>query len=192
LDKGKPAIGDVAVGSVIYFDRESPESTRLLALHGVEVILASNACGVGKQMLDQMATRALEKWVDIAMAFIKTNGRLDELSQHREGPARCPSQPTSSRTKTTRASRVSHRFDERELASLHATTWRAGRCARLVADEEGPFLAKFNITRSRSIVRRHWVQGRKNSRQRLASATCTNLTFTGNTCALGRFDVSIW
>jgi predicted amidohydrolase len=39
---------------MICFDRENPESARLLALHGAEVILVPNACGVGKQLLDQV------------------------------------------------------------------------------------------------------------------------------------------
>lgn len=68
LDVGKPAIGEVAIGSMICFDRENPESARLLALHGAEVLLVPNACGVGKQLLDQFAVRALENGVNTVMA----------------------------------------------------------------------------------------------------------------------------
>jgi N-carbamoylputrescine amidase len=78
LDVGKPAIGEVAIGSMICFDRENPESARLLALHGAEVLLVPNACGVGKQLLDQFAVRALENGVNTVMA--------NHVSYHGEPP----------------------------------------------------------------------------------------------------------
>ena len=58
----------VAAAEQICYDRENPESARLLAVHGAEVILVPNACGVGKQLLDQFATRAVENGVDMVMA----------------------------------------------------------------------------------------------------------------------------
>ena len=78
LDIGKPAVGEVAIGSMICFDRENPESARLLALHGAEVLLVPNACGVGKQLLDQFAVRALENGVNTVMA--------NHISYHDEPP----------------------------------------------------------------------------------------------------------
>lgn len=41
LDIGK---GTVKIGSMICFDREFPESARILMLKGAEIILAPNAC----------------------------------------------------------------------------------------------------------------------------------------------------
>jgi hypothetical protein len=41
-------------------DREFPESARTLALHGAELILTPNACGLVDAQLRQFQTRAIE------------------------------------------------------------------------------------------------------------------------------------
>lgn len=71
-----PAGGDTArVGTMICFDREFPESARLLALKGAEVILTPNACalddveaGIGDIRIAQFRARAFENAAGVAMA----------------------------------------------------------------------------------------------------------------------------
>jgi len=60
--------GPVEVGAMICFDREQPESARILMLKGAELILTPNACGLDDLRLDQFKIRAWENVVDVAMA----------------------------------------------------------------------------------------------------------------------------
>lgn len=63
LDTGR---GIVKIGSMICFDREFPESTRILMLKGAEVILAPNACPMEINRLSALRTRAYENMVAVA------------------------------------------------------------------------------------------------------------------------------
>lgn len=63
LDTGS---GTVKIGSMICFDREFPESARILMLKGAEVILAPNACPMEINRLSALRTRAYENKVAIA------------------------------------------------------------------------------------------------------------------------------
>ncbi|MDE6529790.1 MAG: carbon-nitrogen hydrolase family protein [Lachnospiraceae bacterium] len=63
LDIGR---GVVKVGSMICFDREFPESARILMLKGAEVILAPNACPMEINRLAALRTRAYENMLAIA------------------------------------------------------------------------------------------------------------------------------
>ncbi len=63
LDIGR---GTVRVGSMICFDREFPESARILMLKGAEVIIAPNACPMEINRLAALRTRAYENKVAIA------------------------------------------------------------------------------------------------------------------------------
>lgn len=58
--------GTVRVGSMICFDREFPESARILMLKGAEVILAPNACPMEINRLSALRTRAYENMLAIA------------------------------------------------------------------------------------------------------------------------------
>ena len=58
--------GTVRVGSMICFDREFPESARILMLRGAEVILAPNACPMELNRLAALRTRAYENMVAVA------------------------------------------------------------------------------------------------------------------------------
>ena len=58
--------GTVRVGSMICFDREFPESARILMLKGAEVILAPNACPMELNRLAALRTRAYENMVAVA------------------------------------------------------------------------------------------------------------------------------
>ena len=60
------AEGSVRVGSMICFDREFPESARILMLKGAEVILAPNACPMEINRLSALRTRAYENMLAVA------------------------------------------------------------------------------------------------------------------------------
>lgn len=62
------AVGEVAVGAMICYDREFPESARILMLNGAEIVLTPNACGLGLNRLTQFRTRAGENLIGVAMA----------------------------------------------------------------------------------------------------------------------------
>jgi N-carbamoylputrescine amidase len=70
--------GDVKIGLMICFDREFPESARILMLEGAELILTPNACNLDDHRLSQFKTRAFENMVGVAMtnyAAPQNNGR---------------------------------------------------------------------------------------------------------------------
>ena len=56
----------VKVGAMICFDREFPESARILMLRGAELILAPNACPMEINRLSALRTRAYENMVAVA------------------------------------------------------------------------------------------------------------------------------
>jgi len=62
------AAGRARVGAMICFDREFPESARILMLKGAELILTPNACDLEPNRLAQFRTRAFENMVGLAMA----------------------------------------------------------------------------------------------------------------------------
>jgi len=61
------AAGPVAVGAMICFDREFPESARLLMLAGAELILVPNACAWDAPRDHQLESRAFENMAAIAL-----------------------------------------------------------------------------------------------------------------------------
>jgi predicted amidohydrolase len=61
------ARGPLEVGAMICFDREFPESARVLALLGAELVLVPNACVFDDHRLNQMKTRAFENKLALAM-----------------------------------------------------------------------------------------------------------------------------
>jgi predicted amidohydrolase len=62
------AAGEVQVGAMICFDREFPESARVLCLLGAELVLTPNACTLERNRLGQFRARAFENMVGMAMA----------------------------------------------------------------------------------------------------------------------------
>ena len=58
--------GMVKVGAMICYDREAPESARILMLRGAELILVPNACPMEINRLSQLRARAFENMVAIA------------------------------------------------------------------------------------------------------------------------------
>ncbi len=63
LDTGK---GTVQVGSMICYDREFPESARILMLKGAELLLVPNACPMEINRISQLRARAFENMLGIA------------------------------------------------------------------------------------------------------------------------------
>lgn len=59
--------GEVRVGCMICYDREFPESARILMLRGAEIILTPNACTLEAHRIGQFRTRAFENMVGVAM-----------------------------------------------------------------------------------------------------------------------------
>lgn len=60
------ACGEVKVGAMICYDREFPESARILMLKGAELILVPNACPMEINRLSQLRSRAYENMLAIA------------------------------------------------------------------------------------------------------------------------------
>lgn len=58
----------IQLGVMICYDREYPESARILMLKGAEIILVPNDCGSMKPRVQALSTRAYENMVGIAMA----------------------------------------------------------------------------------------------------------------------------
>ena len=63
LDTGH---GTVSVGAMTCYDREFPESARILMLKGAEIILVPNACPMELNRISQLRARAFENMVGIA------------------------------------------------------------------------------------------------------------------------------
>ena len=60
------AQGIVKVGAMICYDREFPESARILMLQGAELILVPNACPMEINRLSQLRARAYENMLAVA------------------------------------------------------------------------------------------------------------------------------
>lgn len=58
--------GIVKVGSMICYDREFPESARILMLKGAEILLVPNACPMEINRISQLRGRAYENMIGIA------------------------------------------------------------------------------------------------------------------------------
>ncbi len=61
------AQGDVRTGAMICFDREFPESARILMLKGAELVLTPNACDLEDNRIGQFRARAFENMMGMAM-----------------------------------------------------------------------------------------------------------------------------
>ncbi len=62
------ARGPVEIGAMICYDREFPESARILMLKGAEIVLTPNACELEQNRLGQFRVRAVENMIGVAMA----------------------------------------------------------------------------------------------------------------------------
>jgi len=59
--------GKIRIGAMICYDREFPESARILMLKGAELILVPNACYLDEYRLNQLKIRSFENECAIAM-----------------------------------------------------------------------------------------------------------------------------
>ena len=108
------AAGEVNVGAMICFDREQPESARILMLQGAELILTPNACNLEEMRIDQFKIRAWENMLGVAMANYP--------------------QPM---------------LNGRSVAFAHT-----GECLVMANDQEGVFLATFDLAAMRKVRER--------------------------------------
>lgn len=58
--------GEINVGAMICYDREFPESARILMLKGAELVLVPNACPMEINRLSQLRARSFENMLSIA------------------------------------------------------------------------------------------------------------------------------
>lgn len=78
LDYGR---GKVKLGTMICFDRDFPESARILMLQGSELILVPNACYMSKIRLEQLKVRAYENMVGIVTVnYVNHSGKSSAYS----------------------------------------------------------------------------------------------------------------
>lgn len=90
------ACGEVEVGAMICFDREFPESARILMLKGAELILVPNACPMELNRLSQLRARAYENMTAIATCnYPKTVPDCNGGSSVFDGVAYLPTLPNS-------------------------------------------------------------------------------------------------
>jgi predicted amidohydrolase len=69
-------VGTIKIGAMICYDREFPESARILMLKGAEIILVPNACPIEINRTSQLRARAFENMVGIAMTNY-AEGKID-------------------------------------------------------------------------------------------------------------------
>lgn len=90
------AHGMVKVGAMICYDREFPESARILMLKGAELILVSNACPMEVNRLSQLRGRAYENMLAIATCnYPETVPDCNGVSSVFDGVAYLPELPDS-------------------------------------------------------------------------------------------------
>lgn len=93
LDTAK---GMVKVGAMICYDREFPESARVLMLKGAELILVPNACPMEINRLSQLRGRAFENMTAIATAnYPESQPDCNGHSSVFDGVAYLPDLPNS-------------------------------------------------------------------------------------------------
>ncbi len=129
LDIGR---GTVRIGSMICFDREFPESARILMLKGAEVILAPNACPMEINRLSALRTRAYENMLAVATC------------NYPEGQPDCNGHSTV--------------FDG--VAWIENEPGVRDMCVFEAPEEEGIFLAEIDMDQLRA-YREHEIMGAK-------------------------------
>ena len=66
--------GKVKLGAMICYDRDFPESARILMLQGSEIIIVPNACFMSKIRLQELRVRAYENMVGIVTVNYSNHG----------------------------------------------------------------------------------------------------------------------
>lgn len=75
--------GAVRVGAMICYDREFPESARILMLMGAEIVLVPNACPMEINRLSQLRGRAYENMLESPPAIIPRGSRTATATHQR-------------------------------------------------------------------------------------------------------------
>ncbi len=123
-------IGAVKIGIMICYDREFPESARILMLKGAEIVLVPNACPMEINRLSQLRGRAYENMMGIATCnYPDTVPDCNGHSNAFDGVAYLPELPGS-----------------RDMCILEAS------------EEEGIYIAEFDLDMIRS-YRKEEVHG---------------------------------
>lgn len=116
------AAGPVRVGAMICYDREFPESARILMLQGAEVVLVPNACPMEINRLSQLRARAFENMMGVATCNYPAG--VPDCNGH------------------------SSAFDG--VAYLPGANASRDTCILEAGGEEGVFLAEFDLARMRA------------------------------------------
>jgi predicted amidohydrolase len=88
--------GIIKIGAMICYDREFPESARILMLKGAEIILVPNACPMEINRLCQLRTRSFENMLGIATVnYPKGKPDCNGHSTAFDGIAYKPTEPCS-------------------------------------------------------------------------------------------------
>lgn len=88
--------GIIKIGSMICYDREFPESARILMLKGAEILLVPNACPMEINRISQLRARAFENMVGIATVnYPKGKPDCNGHSTAFDGIAYKPNEPGS-------------------------------------------------------------------------------------------------
>lgn len=148
------AQGGIKIGAMICYDREFPESARLLMLKGAEIILVPNACPMEINRISQLRARAFENMVGIAtvnypMGQPDCNGHSTAF----DGIAYRPSEPGSRDTLIIEAGEregvyiADFPIDEIRAYrkhEVHGNAYRHPQKYRLIVSEtiEEPFVRK--------------------------------------------------
>jgi len=135
-------IGPVNLGAMICYDREFPESARILMLQGAEIILTPNACPLDSNRIGQFRARAFENMVGVAM----TNYAAPQLNGHSVAFDGMPYKQDGCSTDTPDG--MSYKQDGRLTDTLLV---EAG-------DKEGIYLAEFDMDKLRE-YRKHETWG---------------------------------
>lgn len=146
------AEGPVKVGAMICYDREFPESARILMLKGAEVILTPNACPMEINRLCQLRGRAFENMLAIATCnYPKGTPDCNGHSTVFDGIAYHPEEPESRDTKLLEAPEAEGvylaRLDVEDLrnyrqSEVHGNAYRRPKKYGLLVSSrrEAPFL----------------------------------------------------
>ena len=138
--------GPMQVGAMICYDREFPESARILMLNGAEMILVPNACPMEENRLAQLRTRAYENMLGCALANYAAPRQDNGHSVAYDGIA----------------------YEGNEATRDH--------CILLAGDSEGMYLANFDMDRIRDYRQREvWGNAYRRPRcyQKLTDETVT-------------------
>lgn len=146
--------GVVKIGAMICYDREFPESARILMLKGAEIILVPNACPMEINRISQLRGRAYENMVGISTVnYPKGTPDCNGHSTAFDGVAYRPSDFSSRDTLIMEASEkegiyiADFNIDEmREYRNqeVHGNAYRHPQKYKLLISEniESPFIRK--------------------------------------------------